>query len=381
MKGFFCLEGGRSMGKKRVVVKVGSSSLTEAGGVLSEKKINPLVGQIAALIRQGMEVILVSSGAVAAGIGRLGWTPASITIPEKQAAAAVGQSALMDTYQKYFQQHGLPVAQLLLTRLDLEDRKRFIHIRNTIETLLKKGIVPIVNENDTVAVDEIRVGDNDTLSSLVAIVAQADLLVMLTDIDGLYTKDPRKDPEAEKIEEVHVITKELEEIAGGSGSIVGTGGMRTKMTAAKIAVQSGMTVVIASGKEPDVLRKIVQGEKVGTCFHPHSRLPSKKSWLAFSTRVKGKITVDSGAKEALVRFNKSLLLGGVIRVSGTFLEGAVVEICDPSGRSIGKGISSFSSADLNLLLERKAWNQGNERIHEVVHRDMMVILKEEELVL
>ena len=254
-------------------------------------------------------MILVSSGAVAAGIGRLGWTPASITIPEKQAAAAVGQSALMDTYQKYFQQHGFPVAQLLLTRLDLEDRKRFIHIRNTIETLLKKGIVPIVNENDTVAVDEIRVGDNDTLSSLVAIVAQADLLVMLTDIDGLYTKDPRKDPEAKKIEEVHVITKELEEIAGGSGSIVGTGGMRTKMTAAKIAVQSGMQVVIASGKEPDVLRKIVQGEKVGTCFHPHSRLPSKKSWLAFSTRVKGKITVDSGAKEALVRFNKSLAVG------------------------------------------------------------------------
>ena len=363
---------------QRVVVKVGSSSLTEAGGILSEKKMNDLVEQVTFLIQQGLEVILVSSGAVAAGVGRLGWVRASITIPEKQAAAAVGQSALMDTYQKYFQKHHLPVAQLLLTRLDLEDRKRFIHIRNTIETLLKKGIVPIVNENDTVAVDEIRVGDNDTLSSLVAIVAEADLLVMLTDIDGLYTKDPRKDPLAKKIDEVHVITKELEEIAGGSRSIVGTGGMRTKMTAAKIAVKSGMQVVIASSKEPAVLEKIIRGDKVGTRFYPHGRLPSKKSWLAFSTRVKGRITVDQGAKDALVRYNKSLLLGGVVSVSGTFLEGAVVEICDQYGRYIGKGIASFSSADLKLLLERKAWDQGSERIHEVIHRDMMVILKEEE---
>ena len=363
---------------QRVVVKVGSSSLTEAGGILSEKKMNDLVEQVTFLIQQGLEVILVSSGAVAAGVGRLGWVRASITIPEKQAAAAVGQSALMDTYQKYFQKHHLPVAQLLLTRLDLEDRKRFIHIRNTIETLLKKGIVPIVNENDTVAVDEIRVGDNDTLSSLVAIVAEADLLVMLTDIDGLYTKDPRKDPYAKKIDEVHVITKEMEKLAGGAGSIVGTGGMKTKMTAAKMAVKSGMQVVIASSKEPDVLEKIIQGDKVGTRFYPHGRLPSKKSWLAFSTRVKGRITVDPGAKDALVRLNKSLLMGGVVSVSGTFLEGAVVEICDPNGRCIGKGVSSFSSADLKLLLERKSRGPGSEKIHEVIHRDLMVILKEEE---
>lgn len=369
------------MSTKRIVVKVGSSSLTERNGDLCEKKMKEVIRQITQLRGHGIEVILVSSGAVAAGMGRLGWNPGSITIPEKQAAAAVGQGALIDTYQKYFQQQGISVAQLLLTRLDLEDRKRFIHIRNTLETLLKKGVIPIVNENDTVAVEEIRVGDNDTLSSLVAIVAEANLLVMLTDIDGLYTKDPRKDPDAKKIDEVRAITPELEKIAGDPGSTVGTGGMRTKLIAAKIAVRSGMEVVIASSTEPEILQKILHGEKTGTHFFPQSRLPSKKSWLAFSTRAEGKVIVDMGAKEALLRRNGSLLLGGVIDVGGTFLEGAIVEISDPHGQSIGKGMSSFSSADLHLLMERKAWDAGHEKIHEVIHRDMMVIMEEEEKVL
>ncbi|MBA4602499.1 glutamate 5-kinase [Thermoactinomyces mirandus] len=369
------------MRNKRIVVKVGSSSLTEQNGTLSEKKTEAIVRQISQLRQLGIEVILVSSGAVAAGMERLGLTPGCVTIPEKQAAAAVGQGALIDTYQKYFQQQGMSVGQLLLTRLDLEDRKRFIHIRNTLETLIKKEVIPIVNENDTVAVDEIRVGDNDTLSSLVAIVAEANLLIMLTDIDGLYTEDPRKDPRAKKIDEVHAITPELEKIAGDRGSIVGTGGMRTKLIAAKIAVRSGMEVVIASSNEPEILRKILQGKKAGTHFFPQSRLPSKKSWLAFSTRAEGKIIIDQGAKEALVRRHGSLLLGGIIDVSGTFLEGAIVEISDPFGYMIGKGMTSFSSSDLHLLLERRAWDSGHEKIHEVVHRDMMVIMEEEENVL
>ncbi|MGA8943640.1 MAG: glutamate 5-kinase [Thermoactinomyces sp.] len=366
---------------KRIVVKVGSSSLTERNGNLCEHKMKEIIRQITYLRQQGIEVILVSSGAVAAGLGQLGLNPGCITVPEKQAAAAVGQGALIDTYQKYFQQQGISVAQLLLTRLDLEDRKRFIHIRNTLETLLKKGVIPIVNENDTVAVEEIRVGDNDTLSSLVAIVAEANLLVMLTDIDGLYTEDPRKDPRAKKIDEVRSITQELEKIAGDPGSVVGTGGMRTKLIAAKIAVRSGIEVVIASSTEPEVLKKILRGEKAGTHFFPQSRMPSKKSWLAFSTRAEGRIIVDGGAKEALLRRNGSLLLGGVMDVRGHFLEGAIVEISDSSGRSIGKGMSSYSSADLHLLLERKAWDSRHGKIHEVIHRDMMVIMEEEEKVL
>jgi glutamate 5-kinase len=362
---------------KRIVVKVGSSSLTEANGKIARDKVKGLASQMAGLIRQGVELILVSSGAVAAGLERLGWSRAQITTPEKQAAAAVGQGILIEMYQQLFAAEKIQIAQLLLTRADVEERKRFIHIRNTIETLLRRGILPIVNENDTVAVEEIRFGDNDTLGSLVALVAEADSLVMLTDIDGLYTANPARDPNARRILEVAEITQSLKAMAGKSGSQVGTGGMQTKLTAAEIATQSGIETVIAASQEPDVLKKIVSRQKVGTWFHPHHRLSGKKSWLAYGTRVEGSLTVDAGAAKALIDHHGSLLLAGVEEVSGEFLEGAAVAIMKGDGDRIGKGIVHFSSHDLRLLLERK--KQGIKQNHYpvVIHRDAMVILVRE----
>lgn len=362
---------------KRMVIKVGSSSITEAGGKISQEKMKSLTAQMASLIRQGMELILVSSGAVAAGLERLGWSRAQITIPEKQAAAAVGQGILIGMYQQLFAAEQIQIAQLLLTRADVEDRKRYIHIRNTVETLLRRGILPIVNENDTVAVDEIRFGDNDTLGSLVALVAGADALVMLTDIDGLYTSNPARDPNARRISEVTEITPGLKAMAGQSISRVGTGGMQTKLAAAEIATQSGIETFIASSQEPDVLTKIVSRQQVGTRFFPHHRLSGKKSWLAYGTRVEGSVTVDAGAAEALIDGYGSLLLAGVEKVSGEFLEGAAVAIRKADGEEIGKGIVHFSSFDLRLLLERKKVEKKQSHYPVVIHRDALVILVKE----
>ncbi|WP_018130262.1 glutamate 5-kinase [Effusibacillus pohliae] len=366
------------MRAKRIVVKVGSSSLTDAQGRLSTGHISRLVDQIANLQAEyGCQVILVSSGAVAAGLGKLGWHRPHITMPEKQAAAAVGQGLLIELYQKLFAERGMMIAQLLLTRSDIEDRRRFIHIRNTAETLLRHGILPIVNENDTVTVEEIRFGDNDTLGSLVALVTEADLLVLLTDIDGLYTANPRTHPNARRISDVWQITPELEEAAGGVGSAVGTGGMRTKLTAARIAVDSGIDVVVASSSEPDVLRRIWSGEPVGTRFHAHTRFTGKKSWLAYGTRPEGRLVIDEGAVRALLERAGSLLLPGIVRVEGDFHEGAVVEVAAPDGRVIGKGTVSFSDRDLRLLLGRRLAGEKLQNYHEVIHRDAMVIYARE----
>lgn len=367
------------MKAKRIVVKVGSSSVTDAKGRLSPSKMERLAGQIAALQQDHhCQVILVSSGAVAAGLGKLGWPRPNITMPEKQAAAAVGQGLLIETYEHLFAKHQIIIAQLLLNRSDIEDRKRFIHIRNTAETLLEHGILPIVNENDTVTVEEIRFGDNDTLGSLVALVTEADLLILLTDIDGLYTDNPKTNPHAELIQNVWEITPNLEQMAGESGSKVGTGGMRTKLTAARIAVESGVEVAVANSITPDVLKRIVTGETIGTRFHSQGRLSGKKSWIAFGTRVEGRLTVDDGAVEALVEHGSSLLLPGIGKVEGDFQEGSIVELAAMDGRLIGKGISSFSDRDLRLLLKRKQTGEKLHNIHEVVHRDVMVIQISEE---
>lgn len=253
---------------KRIVVKVGSSSLTDSQGRLDPGKMDHLVHQLAKLRNQAhWQVILVSSGAVAAGVGRLGWDRKQINLPEKQAAAAVGQGLLIDVYGRLFQQHQIAIGQVLLTKSDVQDDSRLSHICDTMETLLYHGIVPIVNENDTVAVDEIRVGDNDTLASLVAVIAGADMLVLLTDVDGMYTADPRKDPSARRIDDVFEITAEMESAAGSSGSDVGTGGMLTKLTAARTAVQAGITVILANSQQSDVFERLVQGLPVGTKFH------------------------------------------------------------------------------------------------------------------
>lgn len=366
------------MSAKRIVVKVGSSSLTDEQGLLSLEKMKRIVDQIAILEHDHhCQVILVSSGAVAAGLGRLGWPRPNITIPEKQAAAAVGQGLLIETYEKLFFEHHLVIAQLLLTRTDIEDRRRFIHIRNTTETLLQHGVLPIVNENDTVTVEEIRFGDNDTLASLVALVAEADLLILLTDIDGLYTGNPKTNPDAKRIQNVWEITPEIEEMAGGSGSSAGTGGMRTKLSAARIATDSGIDVVVASSATPDVLQRIVTGEPVGTRFHSQARLNSKKSWIAFGTRTEGRLIIDRGAVRALIERAGSLLLPGIVAVQGDFQEGSIVDVASEEGTVIGKGAVSFSDRDLRLLMERRQSGERLHNIHEVIHRDVMVIAAQE----
>ncbi|BCJ86751.1 glutamate 5-kinase [Effusibacillus dendaii] len=363
---------------KRIVVKIGSSSLTDESGQLSPAKMSRLVDQIAELQKDtDCQLILVSSGAVAAGLGRLGWPRPYITMPEKQAAAAVGQGLLIELYQKLFAPHGIVTAQLLLTRSDMEDRKRFIHTRNTTETLLHHGILPIVNENDTVTVEEIRFGDNDTLGGLVALVTEADLLVLLTDIDGLYTANPKTDPNATRIPDVWEITPDLMELAGGSGSAVGTGGMRTKLMAARIAVDSGVDVVVASSSEPDVLKRILAGESMGTRFHSQQRLSSKKSWIAYGPRPEGRLIIDPGAAKALLERAGSLLIQGIREVEGDFQEGSIVEMVTEEGLLIGKGVVSFSDRDLRLLLERRQMGEKLRNIHEVIHRNEMVVQVQE----
>lgn len=363
------------MNSKRVVVKIGSSSLTDEQGCISEKKINDLVCQISDLINHHQQqIIVVTSGAVATGLGQLGWSRSQITMPEKQAAAAVGQGLLIERYRKLFNKKGIEIAQLLLTRSDIEHRRRFIHIRNTIEALLRNQILPIINENDTVAVDEIRFGDNDTLGSLVALVAEAELLILLTDIDGLYTANPKTTPTAKRIPEVWTITAEIERSAGDEGSEMGTGGMRTKLAAARIAMKAGTDVVIASSAEPNVLQRVCSGEKIGTRFYSSKVLSSKKSWIAFGTRHEGKLVIDQGAVNALLHRSGSLLLAGITQVEGDFHEGEVVMIQSQTGQPIAKGITNFSKNDLQLLLFKKEQGERLEKIHEVVHRDYMVVL-------
>ncbi|TDY50191.1 glutamate 5-kinase [Alicyclobacillus sacchari] len=359
------------------VVKVGSSSLTDGSGVLAIAKMERLVKQIATLYREGgWHVVLVSSGAIAAGLGKLGWQRARISMPEKQAAAAVGQTALMEEYERLFAKEGLHVGQLLLTRADVEDRKRFVHIRNTVQALLRHDIVPIINENDTVAVEEIRFGDNDSLAGLAALVSEADRLVLLTDIDGLYTANPRTDPSAKRIEVVAEVTDEIERLAGGAGSVVGTGGMRTKLIAAKAAVRAGVEVVIASAETPDVLRRVLAGEAVGTRFLASPQPVSlRKSWLMHAPKPEGSLMIDEGAVRALLTAGGSLLVPGIVRIEGDFQEGAVVLLQSMKGEPVGKGITSFSARDLDDLLARRRAGEDLHNVHEVVHRNDMVLVK------
>ncbi|MCL6637543.1 MAG: glutamate 5-kinase [Alicyclobacillus sp.] len=359
-----------------MVVKVGSSSLTDEHGQLDPAKLERLVDQLARVQAQGWRVVLVSSGAVAAGVSRLGWRRATLTMPEKQAAAAVGQGLLIGVYEQLFAARGLAIGQVLLSRSDLHARRRFVHIRNTLSTLLERGVVPVVNENDTVAVDEIRFGDNDTLASYVALVVDAHRLVLLTDIDSLYTADPRTHAGAEPIREVRAITPELEQMAGGSGSQVGTGGMRTKINAAKIATSAGIEVVVAAANAPDVLLRVASGESVGTLFHARRRMPAKKAWVAHGTAAEGELYIDDGAVRALRRGAASLLFPGIVRVTGDFREGAVVACRSLDGSLVAKGIVHFSAGDLRVLLERRAAGYTLPPLHEVIHRDHLILVEE-----
>ena len=360
----------------RVVVKIGSSSITEHNGQLSTAKLASFIDQMAELYTQeNVQIIIVSSGAVALGMARLGWRRKESTMPEKQGAAAVGQGMLIHAYQQLFEKKGMDIAQLLLTKADIEDRKRFVNIRNTMETLLHYGVIPIINENDTVAVEEIRFGDNDTLSSFVAMVADADMLVLLTDVDGLYTVNPRIDSTANKLDEVWEIDHTIEQMAGDQGSERGTGGMRTKITAANIATSSGIDVILASSEVNDVLLHIVHKEKVGTWFHARSgELTAKKSWMMFGTRIEGQLVIDQGATNALLRGNGSLLLPGILAVQGEFQEGAIVHIESDNGAEIGKGMCNFSAWDLRLLIDRSHHGESMRHMQAAVHRNQLVLM-------
>ncbi len=361
--------------RQRIVVKIGSSSLTEDGGQLSYTKLEAFIDQMAKLYQdEHAQIIVVSSGAVALGMAQLGWRRSDSTMPEKQAAAAVGQSLLMQAYQKAFAGLGIHIAQLLLTKTDIEDRKRFVNIRNTMETLLYHGIIPIINENDTVAVEEIRFGDNDTLSSFVAMVADADLLVLLTDVDGLYSTDPRTYPDAKKLDDVWQIDAAIEGMAGAEGSDRGTGGMRTKVAAAKIATGSGVNMVLAASTVEDVLVRVVRGEKIGTRFHARpGELPARKSWLMYGTRPEGRLVVDDGAARALLRTNGSLLLPGIVAVQGDFQEGAIVSVERENGLEIAKGLCNFSAWDLRVLIDRRQQGESLRQMQEAVHRNQLVL--------
>jgi glutamate 5-kinase len=363
---------------KRVVVKVGSSSVAHATGKPDLFQLESLARQLADLYNQGREVILVTSGAIGTGVGKLGLAGRPRTIPQKQAAAAVGQGVLMHIYEKFFGEYGVTVGQVLLTREDFSDRRRFLNARNALHALLQYGVIPVINENDTVAVDEIKLGDNDSLSALVAGLVDAELLILLSDIEGLFTADPRKDPGARLIRDVTEITPEIEALAGGAGSKLGTGGMATKLQAARIAMHSGVVTVIASAGEKDILRRIVTGEQAGTVFWPSAnKLENKKRWIAYGSAICGKIFVDEGAARALSRQGKSLLPSGVTGVEGVFEMGNTVSVVDPGGREIARGITYYSSAEIERIKGAQTRDitriLGRKDYDEVLHRNNLVL--------
>ncbi len=348
---------------KRIVIKVGSQLLSEDSGI-SKAFLSSLSYQISELVKSGKEVVIVSSGAVLAGIKALGFKRKPFSLKEKQALSAVGQPYLMSEYRKAFEPFGINVAQILITADDLRSKERFINAKNTLDTLMKLGVVPIVNENDTVSVEEIKIGDNDNLSAHVAVVFGADILIMLTVTSGLYDKDPNRFKDAKPIRVVEDI-KELKKVCDFKGkTCYGTGGMWTKVEAASKAVKKGIPVVIANGKEKDVVLKILEGEKVGTFFLPQKKIRAKTYRIMYLMEPKGSLVVDKGAVEAIVSKGKSLLPSGVKLVKGHFKKGDLVNIFDEEGRLIGKGISSCSSEEVKTFKK------------PCVHRDNLVILVE-----
>jgi len=364
---------------RRVVIKVGSRVLTVEGGGLDYDAITRLCDEMAGLRQQGIEVILVSSGAVAAGRDALRSADTTLTIPQKQAAAAVGQPLLMQAYQQACTRHGLVTAQILLTAEDLANRNRFLNARTTLEALLTAGALPVINENDSVAVAEIKFGDNDNLSALVTSLAEADLLLILTDIEGLYSANPGSDPDAQLIPLVRSITREIERMAGGSGSNVGTGGMATKVTAAKKAARFGVPTILAPGKQPGVITAAVSGQEIGTLFLPATDgLNRRKHWIAYTLRPAGKVLVDAGAQKALVEKGTSLLPSGITGVEGRFERGRCVRICGPDGAEIARGLSDYSNSEIQLIAGHKSAEieqlLGYRYGDDVVHRDNLVLM-------
>lgn len=364
---------------KTLIVKVGSSLVTNNGEGLDRTAIAAWAEQISTLVKQGKHVVLVSSGAVAEGMQRLGWKKRPVEVNELQAAAAVGQMGLVQMYESCFTQHGLHTAQILLTHEDLSDRKRYLNARSTLKTLLNLKVIPIINENDTVVTEEIRFGDNDTLGALVANLIEADTLVILTDQQGLYSADPRKDSNAQFINFETAGNPALEKMAGGAGSNVGTGGMLTKILAAKRAANSGAHTIIASGREPDVLVRLSAGEAIGTHLQAgQMKIVAKKQWLADHLRLGGKLVLDAGAANVLTKEGKSLLAIGVVEVQGAFERGDVVACVNAEGVELARGIVNYNSQEVSRIKRKPS--QEIEQIlgyveeSELIHRDNMVLL-------
>lgn len=365
---------------KRIVIKVGTSTITYANGKRNFSQIDRLAREISDLQNQGREIILVTSGAVAVGVDRMGLPGKPKTIPGKQAAAAVGQGVLMHTYEKFFADYGQIVAQVLITKTEAIDRHRYTNTRNTFMELMRQRVIPIVNENDVVALDELKIGDNDNMSALVAGIVDADLVIILSDVDGLYTANPQTHPDAVIVPEVAEITPEIEASAGGVGSARGTGGMATKIQAAKAATSSGIHLVIASGTEKNAITRVLQGEELGTLFvSRENRLQFRKRWLAFGAKIAGSIVVDDGCAKAIRKAGGcSILPAGVFAVQGEFLPGSTVSVIDKDAHELARGLVHYSSAELEQI---KGCNSGeianilgHKNFDEVIHRDDLVIL-------
>ncbi|WP_028451511.1 glutamate 5-kinase [Chitinilyticum aquatile] len=362
----------------RIVVKVGSSLVTNDGKGLDAHALARWASEIAQLMKQGKQVVLVSSGAVAEGVARLGWSQKPTAIHEKQAAAAVGQMGLCEAYEKAFRQHNLNTAQVLLTHEDLRDRTRYLNARSTLLTLLNLGVIPIINENDTVVTAEIKFGDNDTLGALVTNLIEGDALIILTDQTGLFTADPRKDPAATLVQDATAGDPQLEIMAGGAGSSVGTGGMYTKIIAAKRAARSGAATIIACGREANVLTRLAAGERIGTQLTANTcPLAAKKQWIADHLQLAGRVVLDAGAVRALKQNGSSLLPIGVSAVEGEFLRGEVVSCVDADGQEIARGLINYSAAETRRILRLPTGQieaaLGYIDEPELIHRDNMVL--------
>jgi len=362
---------------RRIVVKVGTSTLTDDRGRIDKRYIADLVEQISRQAASGARCVLVTSGAIRAGSERLKLQSRPRTIPEKQAAAAVGQGLLLHTYSELFAEAGITAAQVLLTRDDFADRTRYLNARNTLNTLLEYGCVPIINENDTIAIDEIKFGDNDTLAALVAAALNADLLILLSDVPGLYDRGPSL-PGSRTIPEVSVITPEIRAIAGDSAGEAGTGGMKAKVDAAEIATSSGVEMVIADGRRPDIIAAVVRREPVGTRFLAgSSRLSHRKRWIAYSSPIRGTITVNEGAKRMITEGGKSLLPAGIVDVAGSFSAGDLVAVADERAHRLARGFANYSASEIRRIKGLKTSEiesvLGHKDFDEVIHRDNLVL--------
>lgn len=366
-------------GARRIVVKVGSSLVTNEGRGVDADAIGNWCRQLAALASDGRELVMVSSGAIAEGMKRLGWSVRPKELHELQAAAAVGQMGLAQMYESKLREHGMGSAQVLLTHADLADRERYLNARSTLLTLLQHRVLPVINENDTVVNDEIKFGDNDTLGALVANLIEADALIILTDQKGLYSADPRRDPQARFIAEAVAGTPELEQMAGGAGSTLGRGGMITKILAAKRAAGSGANTVIAWGREPDVLIRLLAGEAIGTALLASTpKLAARKQWMVDHLQMRGAVSIDAGAVAKLQGEGKSLLPIGVLEVQGDFHRGDVIAVRDQAGRELARGLTNYSSAEARLIARKPSSEfervLGYTAEPELIHRDNMVVL-------